>query len=155
VTRTRLLLLAAALVAGCHKANPAADVRDLAGALVSMPETGMPQAMYQHYKRVHQDLDSMRANLRTLVAAESIYHLDSGKYTTTTSCWVPPTDGTVHWCASRGNTLDAITITPHGWYTHITNLEVAGSCFIQVGNDTSFGAPAEVPACFSNQQRPF
>jgi len=148
MNQAHFLLLVAAL--GACK-NGRAPVQDMANAVVSVPETGVPLGVYQRYKYQHQQIDSMRANLRALVAAESIYHLDSGKYTTTTSCLVPPTEGTAHWCASRSDFLGTITISPHGWSATMTNINTAVSCAIQVGNDTSFGAPSGVPVCMTLQ----
>jgi len=144
-----LLVAMLGLLCACAKDKSTPSTQDMANALVSIPETGVPLGVYQRFKYRHDILDSMRANLRALVAAESAYHGDSGKYTNTTSCWVPPTGGTAHWCASRGNTLGAITMSPHGWSTTMTNLNTEISCAIQVGNDTSFGAPAGVPVCFT------
>ncbi|HZH40904.1 MAG TPA: hypothetical protein VFD85_07825 [Gemmatimonadales bacterium] len=142
------------VLSACRKGNTAPGAQDMAGALVSVPETGVPQAVYQRFKFQHQELDSMRLNLRSLVAAESSYFADSGKYTTTTSCWTPPTGGTAPWCASPRNTLGPIHVTRHGWWTTITNLNLPIFCAIQVGDDTTFGTPAGVPACFGAHAGP-
>jgi hypothetical protein len=146
----RLLGMLGALSA-CQKGKPAPSAQDMANALVSIPETGVPLAVYQRYKFRHEVFDSMRTDLKTLVVAESLYFADSGQYTSTTSCMQPPTVGTAPWCASRGDNLDGIRITAHGWHTTITNVNTVIFCSIQVGNDTSFGVPSGVPACFGTQ----
>lgn len=156
MTRRLIALVTAAvgLVAACRKGQPAPSPQDMATALVSEPESGMPLAVYQRFKFQHQQLDSMRLNLRSLVVAEAAYFADSGKYTNTTSCQKPKTEGTAAWCASRSNTLGSIHVTPKGWWTTITNLSVSMFCAIQVGNDTTFGTPSGVPACFGAHAGP-
>lgn len=149
--RRALAAGAIALLVACAKDKAAPSTQDMANALISTPETGVASGVYQRFKYRHDILDSMRANMRALVAAESVYYADSGKYTTTTSCLQPPTEGTAHWCASREDNLDGIRITPHGWHTTITNINTVIFCGIQVGNDTSYGTPSGVPACFGTQ----
>jgi len=152
--RANLVALCLGVAIGCRKGNAAPGAPDMAGALVSVPETGVPLGVYQRYKFQHQQLDSMRLNLLSLVGAEQTYFADSGKFTTTTSCLKPPTAGTASWCAARNNTLGPIHVTTHGWWTTITNLSLPSFCAIQVGNDTTFGAPAGVPACFGAHAGP-
>lgn len=146
------LVVGLSAVLCCRRVDP--RQADWTDALVTVPETGYPQAVYQRYKLRHQIIDSMRANLRALVVAESVYFADSGKYTTTTSCLVPPSPGTAHWCASRDNLLESITLTPHGWWTTIENLNTVIFCRIQVGNDTTFGTPCAVPDCLASPPPP-
>ncbi|HKV72130.1 MAG TPA: hypothetical protein VJN62_12825 [Gemmatimonadales bacterium] len=154
MNRAFLAVLLLGVLSACRKGNTAPGAQDMAGALISVPDTGVPLAVYQRYKFQHQQLDSMRLNLLSLVTAEKGYFADSGKYTTTTSCRKPPTEGTAAWCASRNNTLGPIHVTQNGWWTTITNLNLPIFCAIQVGDDTTFGAPAGVPACFGAHAGP-
>lgn len=131
-------------ITACAKDRP--RPLDLANALVSTPESGSPGAVTQRYRFRRQLLDSMRADLVRLVAAESLYFADSGKYSSTTSC--PGEPGAVHWCAASGDNLTFFPrMTAHGWSASITNLNLSVFCEVQVGNDTSFGVPSGQPTC--------
>lgn len=132
--------------AACRRTGQA--MRATAQAMAEEPETGSAAAVYQRYRFRRQRLDSMRADLQRLVAAESVYFADPGKYSPYTSCVTPPTEGAAAWCQSAGNAIDGIHLTPHGWWTSITNLNTAIHCAVEVGPDTSFGVPAGTPVCF-------
>lgn len=134
------------LVSACRSDRPRPV--DLVNAIAAAPESGSPGAVSQRYKFRRQLLDSMRADLARLVVAESLYFADSGKYSATTSC--PGAPGTAHWCASTGDNLDYPRITAHGWHVTITNLNLSAVCAVQVGNDTTYGAPSGEPICFGS-----
>ena len=130
-------------LSACRKDRPRPI--DLVNALAAAPESGSPAAVNQRYRFRRQQLDSMRADLVRLVAAESLYFADSGKYSSTTSC--PGSSGAVHWCASTGNVLGFPRITAHGWAASITNINLSVYCEVQVGSDTTFGVPSGQPTC--------
>src|SRR5213080_4936753 len=50
---------------------------------------------------------SMKSDLRNMVTAEEAYFADSVKYSTNVQCANPAAAGTVSWCATTGNTLQA------------------------------------------------
>src|SRR5436309_6294425 len=62
---------------------------------------------------------SMKSDLRNMVTAEEAYFADSVKYSTNVQCANPAAAGTVSWCATTGNTLQANptvgTGTQAGW----------------------------------------
>ena len=104
-------------------------------------ETVPDGALYQRFQLRRQGVDSMRAALLALVAAESAYTADSGHPTAMLplSYWSRP---------SGSNIGPYIRITPNGWYATINNVHTAISCAVFVGPDTSFGtAKAGEPVC--------
>ena len=80
---------------------------------------------------------SMKCDLRNMVTAEEAYFADSVKYSTNVQCANPAPAGTVSWCATTGNTLQANptvgTGTQAGWTVAISNLNTSKSCAIYVG----------------------
>src|SRR2546428_7638749 len=80
---------------------------------------------------------SMKSDLRNMVTAEEAYFADSVKYSTNVVCANPAPAGSVSWCATVGNTLQANptvgTGTQAGWTVAIKNLNTSKSCAIYVG----------------------
>ena len=104
-------------------------------------ETVPDGALYQRYQLRRQGVDSMRAALLALVAAESAYTADSGHPTS-----VLPL---AYWSRPSGSNIGPyIRITPNGWYATINNVHTAITCAVFVGPDTSFGtAESGEPVC--------
>src|SRR2546428_9822444 len=50
---------------------------------------------------------SMKSDLRNMVTAEEAYFADSVKYSTNVQCANPAPAGSVAWCATNGNSLQA------------------------------------------------
>ena len=50
---------------------------------------------------------SMKSDLRNMVTAEEAYFADSVKYSTNVQCANPAPAGSVAWCATTGNSLQA------------------------------------------------
>ena len=104
-------------------------------------ETVPDGALYQRYQLRRQGVDSMRAALVALVAAESAFWADSGHPT----AFLPP----AYWQRPMGSNIGPyIRITPNGWYATINNVHTAITCAVFVGPDTSFGtAKSGEPVC--------
>jgi len=79
---------------------------------------------------------SMKSDLRNMVTAEEAYFADSVKYSTNVQCANPAAAGTVSWCATTGNTLQANptvgTGTQAGWTVAIKNLTKDGKTALNV-----------------------
>jgi hypothetical protein len=107
------------------------------------PESAQATAVYQLDRNRRKVLESMRADLRALVRAESLFTADSGHPT----MFLPP----AYWPQSApGNMYSAVRITPHGWHASIYNGSVSIGCAVAVGPDTTLdGAPSGEPVCRS------
>lgn len=123
-------------------AGVSGDIATTARQLASEPETVQDAALQQRFRMRRVAIAAMRADLRKEVAAESTFFADSGYFTYNLprAYWFEP---------GRGNTLDAIRLTPHGWWTTISNVNLSVACAVAVGGDTTIGdAPPGQPVCF-------
>src|SRR5256712_9838821 len=75
---------------------------------------------------------SMKSDLRNMVTAEEAYFADSVKYSTNVQCANPAPAGSVAWCATTGNSLQANptvgTGTPAGGTGVLQKPEPPQSC---------------------------
>src|SRR2546428_13245616 len=101
-------------------------------------------------------ITSMKSDLRNMMTAEEAYFADSVKYSTNVQCANPAAAGTVSWCATTGNTLQANptvgTGTQAGWTVAIGKLTTSHQCPSYVGGGTPLAPaatthPAGAPVC--------
>jgi hypothetical protein len=139
-----LLLAGAVLIAGPltrHVQQVGSGISATAAQLTAEPDSVPDAAVHQRFRRRREWVAAMRADLLKIVAAEARFAADSGHF----SIYLPRP----YWPdLAAGNALGAIVLTPHGWWTTITNVNVSIFCAVVVGPDTSIGnAPPGEPVC--------
>jgi len=145
-----VIVAAGALVTWDRAADRLREVRReaalTAAGLRLAAETVPDGALYQRFRLRRQGVDSMRATLLALVAAESAFSADSGHPT----AFLPP----AYWQRPMGSNVGPyIRITPNGWYATINNVHTAITCGVVVGPDTSFGtAQSGEPVCVGEKE---
>ena len=127
-------------------AGVSGDIATTARQLATEPETLQDAAVQQRFRMRRVAIAAMRADLLKEVAAESAFFADSGyfSYALPRAYWFEP---------GRGNMLESIRLTPHGWWTTIYNVNLSVACAVAVGPDTTIGnAPSGQPVCFDGAQ---
>ena len=102
----------------------------------------MPGTARIEYSRARRRIIAdMRDALVQLVAAESAYAADSGRYTTN--------PGRPYWHGYPAHTVGPfILLTRNGWWAHLESTDFNVSCAVAVGGDTTIGnTPAGAPVC--------
>jgi hypothetical protein len=131
-----------------HAERLSSDVATTTRRLTVEPESVMDAAVQERYRLRRRAVAAMRQDLLRIVALEDRFHADSGNFTP----YVPRPGYRIE--LTSGNVFGAVHLTPHGWWTTITNVHVAIFCAVVVGPDTSIGqaAPGQ-PVCLGEHAR--